>query len=469
MIRLSLAVFLLASSLARAASDDPLGLELGDVVVVSSQRVGRTQYVYTLRTAVSNDTESNALNVTASVTSSSPGTTVVDGSVAFGDVRGLQSVPSSDTFSIRQDRAGPFDSSALHFTFYYQVEPSEVAVPFVAGLGETSADAAIAAANLVVGSTSIEFSSTVPAGDVISQTPAAETLVEAQSPVDLVLSQGPEFTLELPKPYVDVPQGGALLVPVRLHRNPAAPYLPVTVTVDLAGGITSNGRQFVAPMDLLWLTVSADASVPVGGPVDVPIFGYGSSSEVMLPLHVRVVPAKPPSSVLIAAALAAGTIDYGTSLLYRMREQMGDLGGVPPSCAAQVRSSRIRRSTARSKTRCRPFRRRPRRSSQRFACDLTSRATPLAGPPRRRPRRRSRRSVRCRPRPSTRLRRRSRSRSSGSTRNARRCPFRIRSPSGIRPSPSACTDCAAETRPTIRVCSSARKWRCARSISPGPT
>ncbi|MBP9004096.1 MAG: PASTA domain-containing protein, partial [Candidatus Hydrogenedentes bacterium] len=69
--------------------------------------------------------------------------------------------------------------------------PCPVAVPDVVGLAQASAQAAIAAAGLAVGDVSVNCSNTVPAGDVISQSPAGGSLVAPGSSVNLVVSSGP--------------------------------------------------------------------------------------------------------------------------------------------------------------------------------------------------------------------------------------------------------------------------------------
>lgn len=91
-----------------------------DYQLVSKTRVGRTAYEYTYQVIVSNDGE-DAQAVTASVTSSSPNTTIVDSDVSFGDVAGGESVTSSDTFSFQQNRTYAFNPSDL--TWSIQSEP----------------------------------------------------------------------------------------------------------------------------------------------------------------------------------------------------------------------------------------------------------------------------------------------------------------------------------------------------------
>jgi len=66
-----------------------------------------------------------------------------------------------------------------------------VATPNVVGLVQADAESAIIAAGLVVGTVTTSNSATVPAGDVISQSPVAGTVVALGSAVDLVVSLGP--------------------------------------------------------------------------------------------------------------------------------------------------------------------------------------------------------------------------------------------------------------------------------------
>lgn len=87
-------------------------LSIGHYQVVSSTRVGRTEFEYTLTADVENS-GSAARVVSATVTSSSPNTVILDNSLSFGDVPEGARVTSLDTFKIRQDRREAFDPGAL--------------------------------------------------------------------------------------------------------------------------------------------------------------------------------------------------------------------------------------------------------------------------------------------------------------------------------------------------------------------
>jgi len=87
--------------------------------LVSSTRVGRTAYDYTYQVNIINN-GSDVQNVTATVISSSPHTTIIDGDVNFGNVAGGGIVTSADTFTLRQNRRYSFDPSALMWGINYE-------------------------------------------------------------------------------------------------------------------------------------------------------------------------------------------------------------------------------------------------------------------------------------------------------------------------------------------------------------
>ncbi|MBN1788388.1 MAG: PASTA domain-containing protein [Sedimentisphaerales bacterium] len=66
----------------------------------------------------------------------------------------------------------------------------DVTVPDVVGMSQSAASTAITSAGLVVGTVTTQCSDTVPAGEVISQSPTGGSVVPAGSAVDLVVSSG---------------------------------------------------------------------------------------------------------------------------------------------------------------------------------------------------------------------------------------------------------------------------------------
>ena len=98
------------------------------------------------------------------------------------------SVPNGEVLS--QDPVGGASvapGSAVNLTV--SSGSNQVAVPLVVGLSRSAAEAAILAAELVVGTVTTQASS-VPEGNVISQNPLGSTPVAAGTPINLVVSSG---------------------------------------------------------------------------------------------------------------------------------------------------------------------------------------------------------------------------------------------------------------------------------------
>ncbi|OEU64979.1 MAG: hypothetical protein BBJ57_09060 [Desulfobacterales bacterium PC51MH44] len=98
-----------------------IDLTIGDYALVSKQRVGRTAYDYIFTANITNNGTEDAVNVTATLTSLVPTTTVIDGSLTFGAVPAGATVTSSDTLTVRIDRLYPFNESDLSWDIHYDV------------------------------------------------------------------------------------------------------------------------------------------------------------------------------------------------------------------------------------------------------------------------------------------------------------------------------------------------------------
>lgn len=90
----------------------------GPLELVSQNRVSRFIYEYTYKLNVTN-TGSNVENVTATVSSSSDKTVIVDGALSYGNIAAGASQASSDSFSFRQDRRIPVGSGTISYAFNY--------------------------------------------------------------------------------------------------------------------------------------------------------------------------------------------------------------------------------------------------------------------------------------------------------------------------------------------------------------
>lgn len=78
-----------------------------------------------------------------------------------------------------------------------QAETTSVAVPGVTGLTEDAARSAIQNVGLAVGNVSSAYSDSVASGQIISQSPVADTAVDAGTAVDFVVSMGAEPAQEV--------------------------------------------------------------------------------------------------------------------------------------------------------------------------------------------------------------------------------------------------------------------------------
>lgn len=107
-------------------------LSITNYQLVSEQRVTRTVYDLAYRADLVNNGPARAA-VTATVTSTVPSTQVMQGSLHFANVPANGRVTSSDTFTIRVDRAAAFNFADLRWTF-----PPDAAPVANAGASQTA-------------------------------------------------------------------------------------------------------------------------------------------------------------------------------------------------------------------------------------------------------------------------------------------------------------------------------------------
>ncbi len=119
-----------------------------------------------------------------------------DDTIVAGNV--ISSDPAADT-EVAVDSA---------VDYVLSLGPETVAVPPIVDLAEADAISALTAAGLEPGDVTEAHDDTIVAGNVISQSPAADTEVAVDSAVDYVLSLGPE-TVAVP-PIVDLAEADAI-------------------------------------------------------------------------------------------------------------------------------------------------------------------------------------------------------------------------------------------------------------------
>ena len=131
--------------------------------------------------------------------------------------------------------------------------PPPVTVPNVIGQTQNGAAAVLQKSGLTVGTVTQQTSTSVPAGSVISQNPAAGTSVAPGSAVDLVVSSGP--------PPVTVPS-----VVGQTQSAATAVLQSFNLTV---GSVTQQVAPGVAPGIVLSQNPAAGTSVAAGTAVDL--------------------------------------------------------------------------------------------------------------------------------------------------------------------------------------------------------
>jgi hypothetical protein len=167
--------------------------------------------------------------------------------------------------------SGYANSQVAEATYTIQTSvPIQVAVPNVVGDTQAAATTAITGARLVVGTVTTQASSTVPSGDVISESPSAGTSVNSGSAVNLVVSTGPRRVLPAsPGPPVAEITGAAL--------EPHSGGYTLTLTgMNFVSGaaVKWNGSSlssptYVSPTELVVTVPSSDtlpASITVTNP-----------------------------------------------------------------------------------------------------------------------------------------------------------------------------------------------------------
>ena len=210
-----LAVLVAATSISPSfgvARADPVVIAFAGFELVSTRRVSRTAFEYQYRPAVIGD-QMDRQNVSVEVTSSGGSTKVVDGSAAFGAVHAGETVFSSDTIVLRQDRRSPFDPGVLSYAVDFDRPPivlnyafdddNAVTVPIGREGGEVNLVSAsgIGITMLVPADTVFEEQQfTLTPVDSVSGAPAFFTPVIAVGlgPAGQPFAAPPQITFEMP-------------------------------------------------------------------------------------------------------------------------------------------------------------------------------------------------------------------------------------------------------------------------------
>jgi beta-lactam-binding protein with PASTA domain len=173
--------------------------------------------------------------------------------------------------------------------------PQMEAVPAVEGLTQDAATTALTAAKLKVGTITQQTSNTVAIGKVISQDPASQSSLAQSSPVNLVISSGPQM---MTVPNVE-----------RLTQDDAT--TAVTAARLTVGTVTQQASNTVATGKVISQDPASGSSLTRGSPVNL-VISSGPQIMVAVP-NVGGLTQAAATTAITGAKLMVGTVTQQTS------------------------------------------------------------------------------------------------------------------------------------------------------------
>ncbi|MCX5758253.1 MAG: PASTA domain-containing protein, partial [Candidatus Hydrogenedentes bacterium] len=228
-------------------------------------------------------------------TQSAAQTAITHAGLTLGTVtpQASTTVPAGQVIS-QTPAAGTQVASGSVVDLVVSTSPLPVTVPNLVGQTQSAAQTALTNADLTLGVVSQQASAAVPAGQIVSQTPAAGTQVVSGSAVDLIVSAGP--------PKVSVPsvtgttQSAAQTAITNAGLATGGVSLEYSAAVPSGDVISQNpaAGTSVAPSSPVDLTISEGPQPPTGcfgGTINGISFGSptGKSGDTVLFLSVSVV------------------------------------------------------------------------------------------------------------------------------------------------------------------------------------
>ena len=171
--------------------------------------------------------------------------------------------------------------------------PQMVTLPNVEGLTQDAATTVITAAKLMVGTVTQQSSNTVAAGNVIGQDPANGSSAAQGSPVNLVISSGPQI--------VTVPNVEGL--------TDAATTAIVGAKLTV-GTVTQQSSNTVAAGNVISQDPASGNSVAQGSPVNLVI---SSGPQMVAVPNVEGLPQDAATAAITGAKLTVGSVTQQTS------------------------------------------------------------------------------------------------------------------------------------------------------------
>ena len=205
-------------------------------------------------------------------------------------------------------------STAIQFTIAV-AGSTNVSVPNVVNQTQAAATSAITAAGLTLGSVTTQASSTVTAGSVISQNPAAAASVASGSAVNLVVSSG----------------SAPVSVPNVVGQTQAAATTAITNAKLVLGTVTQQASSTVTAGSVISQNPAAAASVASGSAVNLVV--SSGSAPVSVPNVVGQTQAA-ATTAITNAKLVLGTVTQQASSTVTA----GSVISQNPAAAASVAS-----------------------------------------------------------------------------------------------------------------------------------
>src|SRR5437667_638687 len=178
--------------------------------------------------------------------------------------------------------------------------PPTVPVPNVVGQTQAAATSAITSAGLTAGTVTMQSSTTVASGHVISESPAAGTSVASGAAVNLVVSSG-------------APPPTQVAVPNVVGQTQAAATSAITSAGLTAGTVTQQSSTTVASGSVISESPAAGTSVANGSAVNLVVSsGAPPPTPVAVPNVVGETQAA-ATSAITSAGLTVGTVTMQSS------------------------------------------------------------------------------------------------------------------------------------------------------------
>ncbi|HQL95100.1 MAG TPA: PASTA domain-containing protein, partial [Candidatus Hydrogenedentes bacterium] len=253
------------------------------------------------------------------MTQAEAGAALVAAQLTLGTVTEVYSdtVPAGEVIS-QNPAAGVMVAENTPVNLTVSKGPAPVAVPNVVGMTQAAAEAALTGVGLAVGAVTEDLSATVPAGQVISQNPAAGVEVAPGASVDLVVSKGP----------------APVTVPNVVGLTQAAAESALTGAGLAVGTVTESFSETVPLGQVMSQSPASGVSVVPGTAVNLEVSkGPAPAGDKEVPNVVGMTQAE-AGEALVAAELTLGAVTEAFSAAVPAGQVMSQTPAAGASVAA---------------------------------------------------------------------------------------------------------------------------------------